>query len=539
MAGTAVTNVYSPAPEAFAEMARGANVIPVAREIAADLETPISAYCKLADGAPSFLLESAEGGERFGRYSFIGVNPWLTAVSREGVTEITRSAGPGPARERREGNPLEVLRGVMAACRPAAAPELGRFWGGLVGWCSYDVARHLERLPGNPVPDLDVPESYYMAPEVVVIFDHLTHRMKVVASAVTDGDAAAAYRRAVARIEAAVERLRGPLPAGGPLSAAAVPAAAGAAPAPVAGAPASAREPAAARDRADVRIPAAGDEAEARASLSREEFLAAVGRAKEYIRAGDIFQVQVGVRRERPLRVPPFQVYRALRGLNPSPYLFYLDCGGLQLIGSSPEMLVRVEGGVVETRPIAGTRRRGRDADEDAAMERELLSDVKERAEHIMLVDLGRNDIGRVAAPGTVRVTALMRVERYSHVMHLVSDVQGRLAPGKDAFDALAACFPAGTLTGAPKVRAMEIIDELEPVRRGPYGGCAGYFASGGNMDACITIPTIVATGGRAYVQSAAGIVADSVPELEWKECENKARALLRALDLAEGAGPA
>ncbi len=488
-----------PSEEEFLRLAGDHNLIPVYREVVADLETPISAFCKLAAQAPCYLLESAEGPERVGRYSFLGFDPLWTAVAREGVTTVS-----GRLRGRFHGNPLHTLRALLSGYKVAPVPGLPRFFGGAVGFFAYDLARYLERLPAGPPSDLDLPEAAFAACETVVIFDHLTRRVKVVVNAGVDGNPREAYRRAAQKAEAVAGLLRRPLTApAGP---------------PAAVCPAGTDSPGA----GGVPLP------------DREGFLAAVRRAKEYIRAGDIFQVVLSVRRSYPLRVPPFQLYRSLRALNPSPYMFYLDFGELQLVGSSPEMLVRVEDGWVETRPIAGTRRRGRDEEEDAALAAELLADAKERAEHVMLVDLGRNDVGRVAVPGTVEVRDLMRVERYSHVMHLVSEVRGRLRPDLDAFDALAACFPAGTLTGAPKVRAMEIIAELEPVRRGPYGGCVGYFGFSGNMDTCIAIRTVVARGGRAYVQAGAGIVADSDPEREWEECANKARALERALELAE-----
>lgn len=482
--------------------------------------TPLSAYCRLHRGGPSFLLESAEGGERVGRYSFLGFSPFLEVVSREERTtviwrrgfrdgrsgRISREekeeggnyrpgANPAEAEGEFAGHPLHVLRRIMAGLKAPSFPELGRFFGGLVGYVSYDFVRHLERLPPPPPDDRGLPWARFLFPGEMAIFDHLTHRVKLLS--LKPGEE---YERQAAAVEEMARRLETPSPLEG------------------------------------LRLPspsAAGEEA--RFLPSREEFLEAVKRAREYILAGEIFQVVLSTRAERRLESSPFSVYRVLRSLNPSPYLFYLDFGDLQLLGSSPEMLVRLEGGVLTTRPIAGTRPRTGDADRDRELGEELLSDPKERAEHVMLVDLGRNDIGRVSLPGTVRVTSLMEVERYSHVMHLVSEVEGRLRPDLDAFDALAACFPAGTLTGAPKVRAMEIIDELEPVARGPYGGAVGYFGLGGNMDTAIAIRTVVITGGKAYVQAGAGIVADSVPEREWEECRSKARALLEALALAEG----
>ncbi len=488
--------------------ARGYTLVPVFAEFIADGETPISAFLKLAGGGPSYLLESAERGERVGRYSFLGFHPLWTAVSRDGCTVVRPGdAADGGSERVLPGSPLAALRALLGRELVAPVPGVPPFFGGAVGYLGYDVVRHWERLPAPPPADPDLPEAAFAVTEVVVAFDHLLHRLFVVANCQVGDDARAAYRRGCARIEETVRRLGASVAAG--------------------------VLPAGITDHG-----LAGDEAVA-FRPSRQEFLAAVARAQEYIRAGDIFQVVLSVRHERPLAVPPFQVYRALRALNPSPYLFYLDFGHIRLVGSSPEMLVRVSeepGGVrvVETRPIAGTRPRGRSEEEDARLERELLADAKERAEHVMLVDLGRNDVGRVAVPGTVRVPELFRVERYSHVMHLVSDVQGVLREECDAFDALAACFPAGTLTGAPKIRAMEIIDELEPVRRGPYGGCVAYFGFSGNMDSCIAIRTVVVADGVAHVQAGAGIVADSVPEREWEECRNKARALLRALAVAE-----
>ncbi len=502
-----------PDESGFLELAeRGYTLVPVYTEFIADVETPISAFLKLAGGGPAYLLESAERGERVGRHSFLGFHPLWTAVGRQGCT-VLLPGGPVPGGETvLPGDPLVALRSLLARERAAPVPGLPPFFGGAVGYLGYDAVRHWERLPQPPPADPDLPEAAFMVTEVVVAFDHLLHRLFVVANCPVGDDPRAAYRRGCGRIEETVRRL-GSSVAPGLLPAASA--------------------------------PAEGDDGETTAVAfrpGREDFLAAVAQAKEHIRAGDIFQVVLSVRHERPLGVAPFQVYRALRALNPSPYLFYLDFGEVQLVGSSPEMLVRVAGSaggaggsrLVETRPIAGTRPRGSTDEEDVRLERELLADAKERAEHVMLVDLGRNDVGRVAVPGTVRVADLFRVERYSHVMHLVSDVQGVLREGCDAFDALAACFPAGTLTGAPKIRAMEIINELEPVRRGPYGGCVAYFGFSGNMDSCIAIRTVVVADGVAYVQAGAGIVADSVPEREWEECRNKARALLRALALAE-----
>jgi len=490
-----------PGPSVYRELSASFNLIPVWTEVPADMLTPLSAYCRLHRGEPSFLLESAEGGERVGRYSFLGFAPFLEVISREERTvavwngchpEASAEAG---AEASFTGHPLWALRRIMAGLRAPSFPELGRFFGGLVGYVAYDLVRHLERLPSPPPDDRGLPWARFLFPGQVAIFDHLTHRVKLLSLA-----PGADYERQVAEVEEMARRLEVPSPLEG------------------------------------LRLPSSSPvEEEARFVPSREEFLEAVRKAREYILAGEIFQVVLSTRAERPMGASPFSVYRVLRSLNPSPYLFYLDFGDLQLLGSSPEMLVRLEGGVLTTRPIAGTRPRTGDPERDRELEAELLADPKERAEHVMLVDLGRNDIGRVSLPGTVRVTSLMEVERYSHVMHIVSEVEGRLRPGLDAFDALAACFPAGTLTGAPKVRAMEIIDELEPLARGPYGGAVGYFGLGGDMDTAIAIRTVVISGGKAYVQAGAGVVADSLPEREWEECRSKARALLEALALAEG----
>jgi len=480
-----------PVKTEFLSLARGGNLVPVSCDLSADLETPISAFLKLRNGSEAFLLESVEGGEKVGRYSFLGVGPFLSLRAAGDRIEL-RGGGTD---EVRQGDPLALLRDLLGRYRPAPLEGLPRFYGGAVGYFGYDLVRRFERLPNRPPDDLGLPDCYLVFADALVVFDHVKHTIKIVANAVVDGDGGTAYRRAVGRVEELYERLRAPL---------VLPELAG---------------------RVDslqqTEMPVAG-------------FVAAVERAKEYVRAGDIFQVVLS--RRFSLDVPGvdgLDVYRALRTVNPSPYMFFLDFDGVQIAGSSPELLVRLEGNVVETRPLAGTRPRGRDEAEDRRREADLLADEKERAEHIMLVDLGRNDLGRVCRYGTVEVNELMSVERFSHVMHIVSNVRGRLQPGRDALDVLAACFPAGTVSGAPKVRAMEIIDELEPVARGPYAGAVGYIGFSGNMDTCITIRTIVLTRGRAYVQAGAGIVADSVPEREYVETVNKARALVRALETA------
>ena len=477
-------------------MADRGNLCPVYREVSADLETPVSAYLKVARGRHSFLLESVEGGERLARYSFIGTEPY----------RVLRS-GASPAFNQSCGDPLLAIEDELRRFQVVPVPGLPRFHGGAVGYLSYEVARYFE--PRLPVPEADplgLPEAIFLFTDTLLVFDHLQHRIKVVSHCRLDGDIDAAYRQAVWRIEELVGRLARPL-TGPPLSTGG----AGGRPCRRASPPTSARE----------------------------DYLAKVERCREYIVAGDIYQVQISQRFQRPTFAHPFEVYRALRTINPSPYMYYLELGDAQIVGASPEMLVRVEDGLVETHPIAGTRRRGRDFEDERRMEEELRTDEKERAEHIMLVDLARNDIGRISQPGTVQVTQLMEVERYSHVMHLVSHVVGRLRPEMTSYDALRACFPAGTVSGAPKIRAMEIIAEMEPDRRGPYAGAVGYFDLSGNLDTAITIRTIVMKDGVAYAQAAGGIVFDSVPELEYMETQNKARALLRAIEQAEATAEA
>ncbi len=475
--------MYYPALDEARELARYGNLIPVYCEIMADLETPVSAYLKVARGDYSFLLESVEGGEQLARYSFIGTEPAL--VLR---TETNNAV-----------DPLPLIEKELARFRLATDSGLPRFHGGMVGYLGYEVARYFEELP-SPQPDpLGLPESVFMLADTLLIFDHLTHKIKVVSHAHVNGDVEAAYRNATNKIDVLVARLRQPISPQYHLS--------------------SSHE--------QSLVPASSN-------LSRTEFEERVRRAKEYICAGDIIQVVLSQRLARPTTASPFTLYRALRSLNPSPYMYYLKMGDCHIVGASPELLVRVEGGIVSNHPIAGTRPRGRDVAQDLALEEDLKSDEKECAEHIMLVDLGRNDIGRVSEPGTVKVTQLMGIERYSHVMHLVSHVEGRLKSGLSQFDALRACFPAGTVSGAPKVRAMEIIAELEPDKRGPYAGAVGYFGFSGNMDTAINIRTSIIKDGVAYTQAGAGIVADSIPEREYQESLNKAQALITAIEQAE-----
>jgi anthranilate synthase component I len=474
------------------------DLVPVYRRLLADLETPVSVYMKLAQvSRVSFLLESVEGGERVGRYSFLGVHPravitfkhnTITTIDDNGTTE--RKLPPGE-------DPLDALKAKLAQVQPVPVPHLPRFVGGAVGYIGYDVVRYFERLPETAIDDLDVPDAAFMLPDAVIIFDHAKHELIVLANAHNQGDPEAAYRNAVSRIDQIVTTLGNPLP--------------------------------------EIPYPGPAQETDLTSNLSREQFEDNVRAAKEYIAAGDAFQIVLSQRFTRRTTAPPLMIYRAVRALNPSPYMFFLDFGdGLTLLGASPEMMVRLEDGVASMRPIAGTRKRGQTEAEDQALADDLLADPKERAEHVMLIDLARNDIGRVSAYGTVQVTDMMKIERYSHVMHIVSQVDGQVRDGLDAFALFRATFPAGTLSGAPKVRAMEIIEELEGVRRGAYGGAVGYFSYDGSMDTCITIRALLIKGDRVYLQAGAGIVADSDPASEYDETVNKAKALAVAIEYAE-----
>ncbi|MDF1614623.1 anthranilate synthase component I [Desulfurivibrio dismutans] len=499
--------------ENFKQLAARHNLVPVTRELIVDLDTPLTIFSKVAGGqSHAFLFESLEGGEKWGRYSFIGFDPLLIFTSRGEEVEISRRP-PGTAadadqdpvfsRERRHGDPLQILEQLLAELNPAIFDgSLPRFSGGAVGFLGYDMVRFMERLPADNPPLADFPDSSFLIPRVVLVYDNLRQRLMVVnwVNITGDDDLEQLYDQARQRLDRLEEALRRPL---------------------------------APELLTDIRADAAPRH-QFTANMEPDEFKAMVARAKEYIRAGDVIQVVLSQRFQTTTTVAPLKLYRALRHINPSPYLFYLKLGELVQIGSSPEILVRLEGEDIELRPIAGTRPRGRDAAEDLALEQELLADPKERAEHLMLVDLGRNDVGRVARYGSVEVRDLLVVERYSHVMHIVSGVHGRLAAGCNQFDVVRACFPAGTVSGAPKVRAMEIIEELEPQRRGPYAGAVGYFGFTGNMDFCITIRTFVLHGEELWVQAGAGIVADSDPQSEYTETVNKSMGLRRALQLAE-----
>ncbi len=481
-----------PGTREFDRRAREGNLVPVSCEVVADLDTPISAYLRLRDLPQPFLLESVEGGEKVARYSFLGAQPRLTLRAFPTHVEVVE----GGATRRSGQDPLEAARAILQQYRPAADPSLPRFYGGLVGWFGYDLVRTIEHLPNRPPDDRGLPLCSLQLADAVMIFDHLRHRIRIVANAFVEEGAERAYRGAQRRIEEWLDRLRRPLP-----------------------------EPAESGPPSRLAV---------RSNMTREQYLAAVRRCKEYIFAGDAFQIVLSQRFAGDVgALDPFAVYRALRMINPSPFMFFLEGGEAALVGASPELLVRLEGDLVEMRPIAGTRRRGLTEDEDRQLAEEMLADEKERAEHVMLVDLTRNDIGRIARYGTVRVSELMAVERYSHVMHIVSSVQGRLAPGRDALDVLRAVFPHGTVSGAPKVRAMEILDELEPTARGPYAGAVGYVGFGGALDTCIGIRTLVIMHGTAYAQAGGGIVADSDPSAEYDETINKAKVLIRAIEAA------
>jgi len=488
---------YYPDYTEFKRKCREGNVVPVYRQLMADTLTPVSAFEKIADGPYAFLFESASGPENIGRYCFLGSSPFALFRCYGDRVEIEEQ---GTQVSSFRGDPLEEFRSYLERFRLAAVEGLPRFSCGAVGWMAYDVVRFIEHLPDCPPDDRGLPDVFFMFFDQILIFDNLNKTIKVVCSQRIDSTKPRrAYHNAIERIDRIVERLRTPVNA---LSDDITP-------------------------KGEITLPY-------ESNFAREDYLTAVEKAKEYIWAGDILQVVPSQRLKTQTKATPLNIYRALRVINPSPYMFYLDADGLQLIGSSPEVMVRVENRKVTVRPIAGTRRRGENEEEDQRLARELLADPKERAEHVMLVDLGRNDVGRVSKFRTVKLDEVMVIEKYSHVMHIVSNVSGELRDDADALDALKACLPAGTLSGAPKVRAMEIIDELEPTKRGPYGGAVGYFDFSGNMDTCITIRTVVMDGQTAYVQAGGGIVADSVPETEFEETLNKARALLRAIQVAE-----
>lgn len=495
-----ISSLSPPTYEEFLKLATEGTVVPVIKRVMADLLTPVAAYLKIERLSPySFLLESVEGGEKVARYSFLGYDPQVIVRSRQGKVTIESEIGTKELDEPM----LSVLRRLAGRHIPVRRPEMPPFLGGAVGYLGYDAVRWFEEIPDRHPDDLGLDEGMMMFFPRLLAFDHVKHQIHVIANVFTGGKTGgleAEYRTAVDDIEAMEARLEDPI------------------------------------ERLPRRRPR--DDAPLRSNVTQPEFEQSVLRAKELIAAGEIFQVVLSQRFDVALSAHPFEVYRALRVVNPSPYMYYLKLGDATVLGASPEMLVRATGRRLEYRPIAGTRPRGATETEDVLLGEEMRADEKEVAEHVMLVDLGRNDLGRVADYGSVEVSELMTIERYSHVMHLVSGIKARLRPGSDRFDALAACFPAGTVTGAPKVRAMEIIDELEPSRRGVYAGSEMYLDYSGNLDSCISIRTIVVKDGRAYIQAGAGIVADSVPEAEYVETVNKARAMLQAIEMAESNEP-
>jgi anthranilate synthase component 1 len=488
--------MYSPSREEFQKLTNQGNLIPVYREILADMETPVSAFCKIDDRKSAFLLESIAGGEKWARYSFLGVGSGRAFRCRGTSFEILENGKPVESGE--TANPLTELKKFLAPYQPVELPELPRFFGGAVGYLGYDMVRHVEELPVEKQAEIGTYDSWFLITETLLIFDNMQQKIKVLSNVhLREGDdPGTEYDAAVKRIDDLVALLRKSLP-----------------------------ERSGKKDTVSFE--------ELTSNFTRPDFEKAVEACKDYVRAGDVIQVVLSQRFSGELDADPFDVYRALRTINPSPYMFYLQFNETRVIGASPEVLVRKEGDHVEVRPIAGTRPRGATFEEDQRLEKELLDDPKERAEHIMLVDLGRNDLGRVCATGSVVVDELMVVERYSHVMHIVSNVSGTLLPGQDALDVFAATFPAGTLSGAPKIRAMEIIEELEPVRREIYGGAVGYISFDGNMDLAIAIRTLVAHQDKIHLQAGAGIVADSNPAAEYDETVNKAMSVKMAIELA------
>ncbi len=496
--------MFFPDRNEFVRLAPQHDFVPVYRRLLSDSLTPVTAFGRLAHGSDAFLFESVVGGEKIGRYSFLAADPYQTLLAYDRQVELRSAQGELLRRWQAE-NPLGELARLVGQVRVAQVPGLPPFSGGVVGYAGYDTVRYIERLPHAPEDDRHLPDLYFGFYDSMVVFDQVDKTLLVVVLAPTGGQSSpgalqAAYHAAQERIDALVARLQEPVPLP-PLA----------------------------------DIDTTGEpQLEFRSNFTRQGFQQAVERCLEYIRAGDIFQVVLSQRLETPLRVPAFEVYRTLRVVNPSPFMFYLRCPQVELVGSSPEIMVRVVSGRVTVRPLAGTRPRGKTEEEDRRLAEELLADPKERAEHVMLVDLGRNDVGRVSRFGTVELEDVMTIERYSHVMHITSSVHGQLLPEKTAFDALQACLPAGTVSGAPKVRAMEIIDELEPHRRGPYAGAVGYVDFHGNMDTCIALRTLVVQGDRAYIQAGAGIVADSVPQREYEETLNKAKGLLKAIEITQ-----
>ncbi len=495
--------MYYPSEKEFLKLAEKGNLVPVYKEILADLETPVSAYLKLSrDSEYSFLLESVEEQERIGRFSFLASNPALVFQSKDENITVFNKVNNSKRQFKTSTNPLDEIKRIMKSYKFVNLAQLPRFCGGLVGYIGYDCVRFFERLPRKSKDDLKLPDSLLILARDILIFDHVARKIKIISCAFIDKNSSVAknrsiYEESVRKIEAMHQKLKGSMRL---------------------------------KER-DAQLKPSRKSGFT-SNMTKAQFSKAVKKAKGYIKQGDIIQVVLSQRLSVNIKSEPFRIYRNLRSINPSPYMFFLKFKTLYLIGSSPEMLVRCEDRFAQTRPIAGTRPRGRTESEDERLKTELLEDLKERCEHTMLVDLGRNDLGRVCKFKSVTLTEFMKIEMYSHVMHIVSNIEGTLKPGKDAFDLLAAAFPAGTVSGAPKVRAMEIIEELEATRRGPYAGCVGYFSFSGNLDSCITIRTIVISGNTAYVQAGAGIVADSKPQKEYQETLNKARAMLEAIGM-------
>ncbi len=497
----------------FNQLSQHGNIVPLYKEILGDTETPVNAYLKL-NKRPSFLLESVVGGEIWARYSFIGLDPTITLTFKDKKLTIKSKED---IRVLDTDDPLQAIKDILSRFKPVSVKGLPRFTGGFVGYIGYDVVKFFERVPDFKKPCIDMPDVFLMLADTILIFDNLKQTIKIVYNAhINNHSTKAIYEDAERRIGSIISALKS-------------------------------NGVSAIENDTTVNYHTMADHSKVRfinsnplsnivsdgfiSNFTKSDFFSAVEKAKEYIRSGDIIQVVLSQRFQRSTNSHSFTIYRAIRLINPSPYMYYIDSGDFQIVGSSPEILVRLEGDRIILRPIAGTRKRGDTEEEDKQLEQSLKNDPKEVAEHIMLVDLGRNDVGRVAEIGSVKVTELMNIERYSHVMHLVSNVEGKLKKGLDAFDVLKSCFPAGTVTGAPKVRAMEIIEELEPIRRGPYAGAVGYLSYSGNMDTCITIRTIIVKDGVIYIQAGAGIVADSIAKSEYMETLNKATAMMKAID--------
>lgn len=496
-------NQYTPSKKEFLALAKKGNLIPVYREILADMETPVSCYLKWGDNQYSYLLESVEGGEKIARFSFLGGSPSLVFKSKGKKVSILHRSGKKEDFQTSK-DPFFELEKILKRYRQPTMKGLPPFSGGAVGYFGYDTVRFIERIPDKNPDKLDIPDSVFIFTDTLLAFDHVNKKIKILANVFLEDfkNPSEAYDHAVEKIEAEIQRLR------------------------------SSHEP-----RRSPQLAGKTKALEIQSNFTKDRFVSAVLKAKQYIKKGDIFQVVLSQSFSTPVHSRPFDIYRALRSINPSPYMFYLNCDNFRLIGASPEVHVRGEDGKVTLRPIAGTRTRGATPEQDLKLEKELLADPKERAEHLMLVDLGRNDLGRVCDFKTVKVSEFMTIEHYSHVMHIVSNVEGRLKKDKSVFDLLRATFPAGTISGAPKVRAMEIIDELENQKRAFYSGIVGYFSYSGNLDSCITIRTLMVKDKTAYAQAGAGVVTDSVPANEYQETVNKARALMKAIEMAESGG--